>query len=288
MFEKLYIEISNICNLQCTFCPEVIREKKILSVADFKKFAAQAKPLTKQVCLHLMGEPLAHPQFSEIMDVCDELDLKIFLTTNATLLKKHQEKLLKWRSLEQINFSVHSFFANPAKMSLLDYISPILNFCDQANQLNANYYINLRLWNLEKTDQQNNQNAQVFDILNKYFNVSLNEVIDVKHNKSKKIQEKLYIHFDTEFIWPALNQEIRSSAGSCYGLRKQLAIHANGDVVPCCLDKETVLKLGNINESKLTDIMKSERALKIKSGFERGELVEDLCQRCQYADRFRK
>lgn len=288
MFEKLYIEISNICNLQCTFCPEVIREKKIMSVSDFRKFTEQAKPLTKQICLHLMGEPLVHPQFNDIMDVCDELDLKIFLTTNGTLLRKHQDKLLKWKSLEQINFSVHSFFANPEKMSLQDYISPILDFCDQANILKANYYINLRLWNLEKTNHQKDQNIQVFNILNRHFHMTLNEAINVKLNKSKKIINKLYVHFDTEFIWPALNQEFRSSDGSCYGLRKQLAIHTNGDVVPCCLDKETVLKLGNINESKLTDIMKSTRALKIRSGFERGELVEELCQKCQYADRFRK
>ncbi len=288
MFERLYIEISNICNLQCTFCPEVIREKKIMSVGDFRKFAEQARPLTKQICLHLMGEPLAHPNFSEIMDICDELNLKIFLTTNGTLLKKHHDRLLNWKSLEQINFSVHSFFANPERMTLNEYLMPILGFCDEAHSNEKQFYINLRLWNLEKTNQQKSQNIGVFNLLNEHFGLLLNEKIDVKLNKSKKILGKLYVHFDTEFIWPSLKQPIRSEAGTCYGLRKQLAIHANGDVVPCCLDKEAVLKLGNANESKLTDILKSERALKIKSGFERGVLVEELCQKCQYADRFRK
>jgi len=288
MFERLYIEISNICNLQCSFCPEVIREKKILSTTDFRKFAVEAKPLTKQICLHLMGEPLAHPQFDEIMQICDELSLKIFLTTNGTLLKKHHAKLLNWKSLEQINFSVHSYFANPTKMTLQDYLRPILNFCDQANQLKASYYINLRLWNLKETNQQKVQNIQVYDVLNEHFSINLNENIDVKLNKSKKISNKLYVHFDTEFIWPDLKQNLRSNQGSCYGLRKQLAIHANGDVVPCCLDKESVLKLGNLNSAKLTDIIKSERALKIKTGFERGELTEELCQKCQYAERFKK
>lgn len=288
MFERLYIEISNICNLQCSFCPEVKRERKILSVSDFRKFATQSKPLTKQICLHLMGEPLAHPNFSEIIDICDELNLKIFLTTNGTLIKKHQDKILNWKSLEQINFSVHSFFANPEKMSLKNYMHPILNFCDLANGTKTNFYINLRLWNLEKTNYQKDQNIQVFNILNEHYHVILNENIDVKHNKSKKIINKLYVHFDTEFIWPDLKQAHRSGRGTCYGLRKQLAIHANGDVVPCCLDKESILKLGNAHESELEDILKSDRAVRIKSGFERGELIEDLCQKCQYVDRFRK
>jgi radical SAM protein with 4Fe4S-binding SPASM domain len=289
MFERLYIEISNICNLQCTFCPEVKRDKKVLSVSDFKEFALQAKPLTKQVCLHLMGEPLAHPQFQEIAEICDELGLRIFLTTNGTLLKKHSEQLLNWKSLEQINFSVHSYFANPSKQSLEDYLAPILNFCNRSLQLNSHFYINLRLWNLQETNMQTYQNLQVFSILNKNFGITINENIDVKHNKSKKIDGKIYVHFDTEFIWPDLTQQNRGSKGSCYGLRKQLAIHANGDVVPCCLDKESVLKLGNISSTNtLVDILKTEKAVKIRQGFERGQLIEELCQKCQYVDRFRE
>ncbi len=285
MFERLYIEISNICNLQCTFCPEVIRDKKIMPVDDFRRLAEQAKPMTKQVCLHLMGEPLAHPEFSEIMSICDELELRVFLTTNGTLIKRHTEALAQWRSLDQINFSVHSYFANPEKQTIGDYLKPILEFCDQAS---PNFYINLRLWNLQKTNFQKDQNLRVFDILNRHFNVVLNENVDVKMNKSKKIRGKTYVHFDTEFIWPSQEQPFRSKEGSCYGLRKQLAIHANGDVVPCCLDKETVLKIGNAHQNTLKEILKSERALSIKKGFEQNLLVEDLCQKCQYADRFRK
>ena len=285
MFERLYIEISNICNLQCTFCPEVIRDKKIMPVADFRKLAEQAKPMTKQVCLHLMGEPLAHPDFSQIMSICDELGLRVFLTTNGTLIKRHAEALAQWCSLDQINFSVHSYFANPEKQTLGDYLKPILEFCDKAS---PEFYINLRLWNLQKTNFQKDQNLRVFDILNRHFNVELNENVDVKMNKSKKIRGKTYVHFDTEFIWPSLEQPLRSKEGSCYGLRKQLAIHANGDVVPCCLDKETVLKIGNAHVNTLKEILKSDRAVAIKKGFEQNKLIEDLCQKCQYADRFRK
>lgn len=286
MYERLYIEISNICNLQCRFCPEVQRDKKILDTKDFRTFAEQARPLAKQICLHLMGEPLGHPKFSEIMDICDELDLRIFLTTNGTLIKRHAEKLSKWKSLDQINFSIHSYFANSERQSLEDYLTPIMGFCDMARD--SDFYINLRLWNLEKTNQQASQNIRVFSILEQYFRVKLHENIDVRIHKAKKIRPRLNVHFDTEFIWPDIKQPERSSQGSCYGLRKQLGIHANGDVVPCCLDKESILKLGNIFERPLKDILTSERALGIKGGFERGELVEELCRKCQYADRFRE
>lgn len=288
MFERLYIEISNICNLQCSFCPEVIRDKKVITPQDFRRYAEQAKPLTKQVCLHLMGEPLGHPKFSEIAKICDDLELKIFLTTNGTLIKRHADTLLQWKSLDQINFSVHSYFANQSRMSLEQYLEPILDFCEQSIDLKNQFYINLRLWNLASVNAQKEQNLKVIDLVEKRFQLSLNENVDVRLQKSKKIKDKLYLHFDTEFEWPTLNRKVLSNKGTCYGLRKQLAIHANGDVVPCCLDKEASLKLGSLAKgNKLTEIIQSDRALKIKKGFEQGELIEELCQKCQYVERFK-
>jgi radical SAM protein with 4Fe4S-binding SPASM domain len=287
MLERIYLEISNICNLQCTFCPEVVRDKKVISVEDFRAYAIQAKPLAKQVCLHLMGEPLGHPQFAEIVKICDELELKIFLTTNGTLIKRHAETILNWKHLEQINFSVHSYFANTSRQTLEQYLVPILDFCESSLEKKNDYYINLRLWNLASVNAQLEQNLQVYDLVEKRFGVKLNENVDVRVQKSKKVKDKLYLHFDTEFEWPTLKREVLSTKGTCYGLRKQLAVHANGDVVPCCLDKEAVLKLGSVaNGMSLQDIMRSDRAKKIKHGFERGELLEELCQKCQYVERF--
>lgn len=286
MFDRIYLEISNICNLQCHFCPEVERDKKIMNLNDFRSFATQIKPHAQQVCLHLMGEPLGHPQFREIMQICDELELHIFLTTNGTLIKRHNEALASWKSLDQINFSIHSYFANPVRQSLISYLEPIFQFTDSA-LVQSDFFINFRLWNMKKTDTQFEQNESVLNLVNEHFGTQISDRVDVRLNKSKKLRENLYVHFDTEFIWPGLKQPERSSIGTCYGLRKQLAVHANGDVVPCCLDKESVLRLGNLHEFDLAQILKGARAQKIRTGFERGELVEELCRKCQYAERFR-
>lgn len=286
MFERIYLEISNICNLQCSFCPEVVRDKKIISPEDFRKFATQVKPLTKQVCLHLMGEPLGHPQFKDIVSICDDLDLKVFLTTNGTLIRRHADTIFSWKGLDQINFSIHSYFANTQRQSFDQYLNPILDFCKMSVDQSKNYYINLRLWNLENPHAQKTQNFPVFSAVENMFNVQLNNNIDVKLNKSKKVMSKLYLHFDTEFEWPTLKRDVISTKGTCYGLRKQLAIHANGDVVPCCLDKEAVLKLGSLHDQSISDVLKSDKALQIKTGFEQGRLTEELCQKCQYVERF--
>ncbi|MFN3697333.1 MAG: radical SAM/SPASM domain-containing protein [Pseudobdellovibrio sp.] len=286
MFERVYLEISNICNLQCNFCPEVVRDKKIISPEDFKNFANQVKPLTKQICLHLMGEPLGHPQFKEIVQICDELNLKIFLTTNGTLIQRHAETILSWKGLEQINFSVHSYFANTQRQTLDQYLKPIISFCRQSVDLNNQYYINLRLWNLESPQAQKQQNYPVIQAVENEFDVKINDNVDIKLHKSKKIMHKLYLHFDTEFEWPTLKRDVISQKGTCYGLRKQLAVHANGDVVPCCLDKEAILKLGSLHNNNIKEILSSDKAKKIRTSFEQGQLIEELCQKCQYVERF--
>jgi radical SAM protein with 4Fe4S-binding SPASM domain len=286
ILERAYIEISNICNLQCTFCPIVERDKKILAVDSFHRFAVQVKPLAKQVCLHLMGEPLAHPQFAEISKVCSELGLRIFLTTNGTLISRQAELLCHWKSLDQINFSLHSYYANPQKIELQKYLQPIFQFCDDIQQLNPDVYINLRLWNLDSPTQQAEQNIALLSEIEKHFGVEVKPEVDTRNYKSKKLKGRLYVHFDTEFKWPDPKDPNLGEQGFCHALSKQIAIHADGTVVPCCLDKEARIRLGNLNENSLDEIINSARAQAMLAGFKRRKLVEDLCQRCTYIDRF--
>lgn len=285
--ERIYIEISNICNLQCSFCPEVERDQKIMSLADFEKILIQAAPLAKQVCLHLMGEPTAHPQFAEIVKICERYDAKVMLTTNGTLLSRHKETLSS-TSIIQINFSVHSFRDNFSDRDLHGYLLPILEFSRELHSKNPETYINYRLWNLGAGDQGEAANKDVYDLVERYFDVTINRRQGSGRFKSKRVWERVYFHFDTRFEWPHPELPKRSSIGTCHALKSHVAIHANGVVVPCCLDKEARLPLGNCLEKPLTTILESERAQKMRTGFNSGKLVEDLCQRCDYVSRFDK
>jgi len=285
-FDRIYIEISNICNLQCSFCPEVEREQDIMSLEKFESILLQALPLAKQVCLHLMGEPLAHPKFPEILKICEKHDAKVMLTTNGTLLSKHKN-ILDSKAIRQINFSIHSFRDNFEKKDLHRYLLPILEFTRSLNDLNPDTYINYRLWNLGAGDLGEAANSDVYDLVERYFDVTINRRQGTGKFKSKKVWNKLYFHFDTRFEWPHPDLPAGDSSGTCQGLISHIAIHSNGVVVPCCLDKEARLSLGNSLEKPLVEILKSERATSMKNGFERGELVEDLCKRCDYVKRFK-
>jgi radical SAM protein with 4Fe4S-binding SPASM domain len=285
-FKRVYIEITNICNLQCSFCPVVERDKQIMPTSLFEKVIKEVAPLTEQVCLHLMGEPLAHPEFPKIIELCEKENVKINLTTNGILLKKYQNLLTTSTAFHQINFSIHSFKDNFKDKDITPYLLDILNFSKLAFERKPEMYINYRLWNIDDHNQQKDSNLSILETIANFYQIEIKSEIDVASVKSKRIWNRVYLHFDSKFIWPDLNLPEISTKGFCHGLTSHIGIHADGTIVPCCLDKEACIKLGKIPDASLTQILNSERATKIKKGFGKKILEESLCQRCDYIKRF--
>jgi MoaA/NifB/PqqE/SkfB family radical SAM enzyme len=288
-YKRAYVEISNVCNLQCSFCPEVTREKKVMSKTLFRSVIAQAAPLAEEACLHLMGEPLGHAQFDEFIAICAEHDLPVNLTTNGVLLNAARKKSLLHPIVRQVNISVQSFEANFGDADPKVYLGRIFAFTREALLTRPDLYINYRLWDLSEPGALPEQNARVRTAIEEEFGFSTAALdVDPRRKKGHNLTGRLYVNFDSRFEWPTLAQEIRTQEGFCHGLKSHFGVHADGTLVPCCLDKEAVLALGNCHETPLAELLQGPRARRMRDGFARGELVEDLCQRCPFIARFDK
>jgi radical SAM protein with 4Fe4S-binding SPASM domain len=286
-FHKINVEVSNICNLQCSFCPEVIREKKMMSLDLFENIIQQIAPLTELVCFHLMGDPLVHPNLSQMIQICEKYQAQIFFVTNGVLVKPEHHQILLSPAMYQVNFSLHSFFDNYPGKNPSTYLEKIFAWTESALSQRPDLYINYRLWNLQDIRGGLTENIEMLKRIQERFHFSINPShIQIQKNKSYKIKNKLYLHFDTEFIWPDLKLPVLGQKGTCYGLSSHFGIHADGTVVPCCLDKEASIVLGKIQDTPILEILESPKAQSILSGFKKNKLVEDLCQRCQYIERF--
>jgi len=286
-YSKVNIEISNICNLQCSFCPEVIRAKKLIEIDLFEKVISQVAPLTDQVCFHLMGDPLVHPKLAELVEICDRYQVKIFFVTNGVLLREKQAELLLHPAFRQVNFSLHSFFDNFKDQSPDVYLERIFSYTELAFERRPDLYINYRLWNLDDPLGTGEKNREMLRRIEARFNIQIDPERDVRREKSAKIKNRLYLHFDTEFVWPALELPVLGDSGTCYGLSNHFGVLVDGTVVPCCLDKEGSIPLGNIRDAPIEEILQAPRSRQILKGFQNGRLVEDLCKRCQYIERFK-
>ncbi|MFK7775435.1 MAG: radical SAM/SPASM domain-containing protein [Saprospiraceae bacterium] len=285
MFKRIYLEISNICNVQCSFCPVVEKDKKLMDLVEFEYILEQVAPLTKIVCLHLMGEPLAHPKFLQILKICEKYNTQIDLTTNGILIKKYTDAIIHSKCVRQVNFSLQAFKDNFPNRDIAPYLSPIFEFIRLGNEVKPALYTNLRLWNQDSNDSDN---EEIFLHIEKYFDVVINRNVEVGAIKSKNIWNRLYLHFDSRFEWPSLLLPFQGVQGRCNGMVDHIGIHADGSVVPCCLDKNAAINLGNAKQQSLTEIINSDRFQTMRSGFLNGVLVEKLCQHCSFINRFKK
>lgn len=288
-FKKIYVEITNRCNLKCDFCPSATlgRHGKVMNESDFAHILREVKPYTNYLYFHLLGEPFLNPKLGRFLEMSHEAGIQVNLTTNGTLINKVQNLLVESPALRQINFSIHSFEANEQNGTLEEYLRNIASFIENI-QNQRPIYCNLRLWNMdtEELNAKNSLNHQILSLIEEVFKLEFSLSEALKDTRNIKIRDRVFINMAEKFEWPTLNRDIISEKMFCYGLRDHIGIQADGTVVPCCLDSEGQIPLGNVFETPLEVILESQRAKAMYDGFSNRCAVEELCKRCGYAKRY--
>lgn len=274
MYKKVYVEITNICNMNCSFCHGHKRDLKQMDKDEFAVILDKLKGYTEFIYYHLMGEPLTHPLLPDFIKMAGEQGYKSIITTNGTLLESCGETLLS-TGIHKVNISLHSF-EKGSDEDYDKYITEIANFAHLASEKGV--IVVFRLWN-KGVDGGKNQIA--VKLLKEKLCGCWKE-----NTRGIKIRDNLYLEWGERFEWPDCDAEIKGNKFFCYGLKDQFGILSNGTVVPCCLDSDGVINLGNIFEKDLESILGSERAQNMVDGFKCGKATEELCKRCGYAQRF--
>ena len=283
-FHKVYIELTNICGLECSFCPTKTTKTHTMNLDFYEKILIQLKPYTKDIAFHVFGDPLTLSNLEKYLDLSLKHNFKVHITTTGYYLKKFDLNLFLHKAIKQINFSLNSYNKNEMGFEFDEYLNPMFQLCDLKIKNKIHSFINFRLWNLDDKNSESKFNADVFNSLSKKFNIDLS---NIDYTQSKRLDNQILIDFDKYFKWPNLDDE-HSSNGYCHGLSSQIAILANGTVVPCCLDSFGIIDLGNLHEKKLDDVLFSEKSLNIVNGFKQNIAVEELCQKCTFKNRFKK
>ena len=274
MYNKVYVEITNICNMKCSFCHGHKRELRRMTFDEFNLILDKIQGQTKFIYYHLMGEPLTHPLLPDFIKLAGEKGYKSIITTNGTLLNKRCDELLS-ASLHKVNISLHSFEGNDID-SHISYVREISEFAKKA--ADKGVIVVFRLWNKGVDGGKNDISLQL-----------LKENIKgewIENTRGMKIRDKIFLEWGERFEWPDKDAKIRGNKYFCYGLKDQFGILCDGTVVPCCLDSDGIINLGNIFTEGIDSILNSEKATNIVEGFKCSKASEELCKRCGYAQRF--
>ena len=274
-YKKIYIEITNICNLNCSFCSKVTKKKGYMSLEQVNHIFNEIKDYTDYIYLHVKGEPLLHKDIDKIIDLANDYNLKVNLTTNGTLLKDKIDLICNKSNLNKINISLHS------ENNKENYLEEILETRDKHLKDKTVIY---RLWTLNNGKFDNKSQKTVKKIIT-HYNLSTDIVDKIYSGNNIKIDNNLYIDKDNEFEWPTVNNN--ETDGFCMALKTQIAILVDGTVVPCCLDSNGIINLGNIYNESLETIINKERYKKLKQSFQDRHPCEKLCLNCTFKERFK-
>ncbi len=274
MYNKVYVEITNICNMNCSFCHGHKRAARRMSREEFLLILDKLTDKTKYIYYHLMGEPLTHPELPGFIRLAGERGYKSIITTNGTLIGKRGGEILS-AGVHKVNLSLHSFEAGDDERHEA-YVSALCDFAVCAAERGT--ITVFRLWN---KGYDGGRNERAIEIIKERISGAWRE-----NTRGITVRDRIYIEWGDRFEWPDSEAEIKGTKFFCYGLKDQFGILADGTVVPCCLDSDGVIALGNAFSGDLDEILGSERANAIVEGFKCGKASEELCKRCGYAQRF--
>ena len=278
MLKRVYIEITNVCNLSCAFCPGTQRPPAFMAPADFAEVLRRLKGVTEHIYLHVMGEPLLHPELPALLSLAAEEQFNVYVTTNGTLLGEKGSALLTAPAVRKVSVSLHSMEGNGVA-ALTDYLEAVWDFAAHASA--AGIICALRLWNLGGAEERNGEILAFLEGKLGAHPLSLPQ----PRQGSWRLGEKLYLEQAEKFDWPDLGAAEQDTR-FCLALRDQAAVLVDGTVVPCCLDHEGDIPLGNIFDTPMAEILAAPRARALYEGFSQGKPSEALCRRCGFARRF--
>lgn len=274
MYSRVYVEITNICNMNCSFCHGHSRPLKRMTADEFSVILEKLNGHTNYIYYHLMGEPLTHPDLPLFLKMAGERGYKSVLTTNGTLLDKYGDAILE-SGIHKVSLSVHSF-EDGTEESFQKYLKILSDFAKKANEQGV--IVVFRLWN---KGFDGGRNELIVEYLKNNIQGEWKD-----NSKGMRIREKMFLEWGDRFAWPDKNADVQGDEVFCYGLRDHFGILCDGTVVPCCLDSEGTINLGNVFNENIADILSSERAKNMKYGFDCRRATEELCRKCGYAQRF--
>lgn len=276
-FKKIYVEITNRCNLHCSFCGKNKRNLRDMSKDEFKLVISKVKDYTDYIYLHVKGEPLLHNELDEILSICDDFGIKVNITTNGVFIKSKFDILNNHYSIRQINISLHS------ENNKINYFDDVFSSC---KILSTKMFISYRIWNLEDFNLSK-QSTEIVEKIIKYYDLSIDVVENLYNKHNVKIDNNTFVNKENLFRWPDVSNGYDLD-GFCYGLKNHIGILSDGTVVPCCLDGNGEINLGNIFNDSLDAIINSSKYKGIEDGFRNNKSLCDLCKNCNFRKRFNK
>lgn len=261
---KLWIELTNHCNLKCKLCPnrEIhISKKGFMKWYLFKKIIDDAEGKVRELNLFHRGESLLHPKLFDMIEYAGSKGFVTKIHTNATLLKTSIIEKILDSKLSYISFSFDGYVKstyekNRVSSSYEETLNGILKFLSTKKEKGKSQpYTVLQIMEYDNQFSKRELKIQRKNFVKKFKSLPIDRiVIRTPHNWGGLLE----LGNESEYI--------KNKSIACTFPWYSLVILYNGVVVPCPQDFNAMLIVGDIRKQSLEDIFngKDLRELRLK------------------------
>lgn len=268
-FKKAYVEISDICGLSCSFCPSIKGKRGAMDLDLFEKICFELAGKCDRIALHLLGDPLKNPLLLQYLSIASRFNHQIEIVTSGFYLEKWDLKRLLSDPIVQFNLSL-SAYTDPNNPKKETYLQKCLDLARLHQELQTSCFLNLRMHKSRLDHDLASEICKAFDIP---YEFDKNRI---------RLGKYLFLTLSKDFSWIDPLSKAFNQQKICYGLISQIGFLSDGRVVPCCIDCEGRIELGDIKMQSLNEILSSSLARNIYDGFQKGIAYHLQCQICTY------
>lgn len=283
------IESTCLCNLKCPECPTgsgmIKREKKNLDLLIYQKFIDEIKTTTLHLLLYFQGEPFVNRDIFDMIKYASERKIFTVISTNGQFLDTEMNKKIIQSGLNRIIISVDG----TDQVTFEKY--------RVGGDLNRILEGTKDLYGLKKISKKRIPEI-IFQFL--VFRHNETQVSSIKRLGKISGADRIWIksaqiiNRDTAGDIIPLNPEysryffddkgdikIKSRLkNQCKRLWRTCVVTTDGYILPCCFDKEAKYVMGDINDTRLSEIWNNQKYKEFRKRILSNRRATDICNNC--------
>jgi len=285
---SISVEPTTNCNLKCPQCPtgtkNLKRSKGQISIDSFRNIVDKTAPYLLNIFLYFQGEPFLNSNIYELIKYANSKNIFTSTSTNGHFLSQKNCKKIIDSNLDKLIISVDGTNQKIYEQyrvggDLQTVISGIKNIVAEKKKAKSKKpLIELQFLVIKANEHQ------IDDMKKLSKNLKVNK-LSIKTAQVYNFEnDKQYIPVNSRYSrYKKFNNKWilkKKQKNKCWRLWNSTVITWNGEVLPCCFDKDAKYSFGNINNEKISEIIRNNKFNTFANKLLNNRKDIDICSNC--------
>lgn len=286
---NLAIEPTSVCNLACPECPSgngtLLRRRGNISWQLFEKSIKELKRWLFTTTLYFQGEPLLNPQLYNMLKHLKKEKIYSIISTNAQFLSPVNCEKLVQSGLNRVIVSLDgidqdSYAQYRVGGSYHKAVEGIQNLVKEKKRRHSKYPLIILQFLVFKHNQHQLDNVKTLGARLGVDKISIKtaQIYDLKRNTALIPSIPKYSRY-TKTI-EGKYQLKGKLKNRCWRSWQNPVITVDGELLPCCFDKDADFSYGNVKENSIDAVWNGTTSQQFKATVLKNRKLHKICRNC--------